>query len=141
MSAAEVERLRKVVADVEKLHRPVEVWEVDDLNGVWVLGDNGDKKLLHKWCSECTDLAILQAVEDLEWWDGCGEGVDYPCATVVALGGEAPRTAEVVLKPADRRELMEALKGKVAVEVSFGNGVSVAVAGDVLRVTWSGGEA
>lgn len=85
---------------IAELHAPVEVWQYDDVNGVFATDENGEKVLLRKFCRECSADDVIEAVEDIEWHDGWHAGeVDYPCATaslVKATGPDGERHVHVV---------------------------------------------
>lgn len=84
--------LLKGLNGVLALHKEMKVWEYDDVNGVWVYDEHGEKVPLPSICQECTPHDTLLAIEDCEWTEDY-ESVEHPCPTVRLLDA-AIRTTE-----------------------------------------------
>lgn len=70
------------------LHKPVTVYELDDLNGVWIY-DGDERRVLTTLCGECTPDFVLSEIEEGDY-DGGGSDADvhYPCPTVTVIKRE-----------------------------------------------------
>jgi len=78
---AKVEALAPILA----LHQPSQVWEYDDVNGVFKVDADGEQIPMHKLCIECTSEDVLEAVGDCDYTEGSLSGeVRWPCATYAA---------------------------------------------------------
>lgn len=75
----------EALAPVLALHQPSQIWEYDDMNGVFKLDADGEQIPMHKLCIECTSEDVLEAVGDCEYSEGSLSGeVRWPCATYTA---------------------------------------------------------
>lgn len=84
---AEVESLRKRLADVEALHQPVDLWEVDPVSGTWLYGEDDERVKIGQLCSTCTPGDTLEDVCDPGWTED-SDSTFWPCPTVLAARGE-----------------------------------------------------
>lgn len=84
----EVERLREQLADVEALHQPVDLWEVDPVNGTWLYGKDDERVKIGQLCSACTPDDTLEDVGDRGWSED-NESTFWPCPTVLVARGES----------------------------------------------------
>ena len=71
---------REALAPLRELHTHIDVWEYDDTNGVWVTDDDGEMILVARYCRECSDPEVIDAIEDFTW-DGDGYFREWPCDT------------------------------------------------------------
>lgn len=78
---AEAAAAREALAPLRELHKPVEVWEYDDTNGVWVHDEHGEKIVVEKVCAECSTDSFMERVGDCEWYPGDECAVQWPRST------------------------------------------------------------
>lgn len=76
-----VEAAREALAPLRELHHVIEVWQYDDVNGVWAYDDDDERILLERWCSECSSDDAIEAIGNCEWQDGSAARTLWPCAT------------------------------------------------------------
>lgn len=86
---AQLAQRDSAIREVRDAHHPVEVWQYDDVNGVWVTDADGEKIVLERWCAACSSDDALAAIGDCEWDEGMSGGVLYPCDTVRILDRSA----------------------------------------------------
>lgn len=74
---------------VLELHSELTIYALDDSNGTWVYGENGERRVIRRLCLECTSDEVVELVGDGEWLEGWtdSEEVDWPCGTVRAIEG------------------------------------------------------
>lgn len=75
-------------ADVEALHQPVDLWEVDPVNGTWLYGEDDERVKVGQLCSACTPDDTLDDVGDRQWSED-SDSTFWPCPTVLAARGES----------------------------------------------------
>ena len=81
--------LLAVVERVEGLHKPVHVYEYDDVNGVWKYDADNEQILMATFCAGCTPADALEAIGDCEYDPTVYSGeVSWPCPTIKAITGE-----------------------------------------------------
>lgn len=71
------------------LHKPMEVYEFDHMNGAWKLDADGEKVQTDTLCTGCLTPDEEQDLEDCEWEPSMGT-VQYPCPTVRAITEHLP---------------------------------------------------
>ncbi len=86
----DVPALLSALERVEALHAPFEIYQYNDVFGVedFALDDNGEKILLARLCTACSDEESLDAANDREWTADWHNDVTWPCPTIVALRGD-----------------------------------------------------
>jgi hypothetical protein len=82
---AELRKAHEALERVEALHKPVTVYELDDVNGTWIY-DGDEKRVLTTLCAECTPDFVLSEIEEGDY-DGGGSDADiyWPCPTKAAV--------------------------------------------------------
>lgn len=86
VSEANVPRLLAAVEAVVVLHKPLDVFEYDDVNDTFKLDDDGEQIPAGSFCQTCSDSDVIQDIEDCEYdISGTYGGVSWPCPTVTAL--------------------------------------------------------
>jgi hypothetical protein len=93
----ELRKRDEVIARVEALHQPLEVYEYDHINGYWVLDSDGEKIIMATLCQTCTPATITDSIGDCEYAEGENGEVHWPCDTSAAVtaakgDGEKPFT-------------------------------------------------
>jgi len=80
-------RLSNAIDAVKALHRPVEVYEYDDMNGVFKTDQDGEQIVIAALCKECTGDDVLEAIGDCEYDPDADyySEVRWPCPTRAAL--------------------------------------------------------
>lgn len=82
----DVARLTGAVEAVLGLHKPVYVYEYDDMNGVFKVDDAGEQIEMETLCSECTGDSVLESISDCEYDAGdYHDETPWPCPTVAAI--------------------------------------------------------
>lgn len=72
------------------LHKSIEVWDYDHMNGVWKLNAQGEKVQIATLCAGCLPPDEKQNLEDNEW-EPSRDSVYYPCPTVLAITEHLPK--------------------------------------------------
>lgn len=70
------------LAAVRAIHEPCQMFEYDDVNGVFVL-DAGEKVVMSTICRGCTPDEVIEDAEDWSYDDS--RAVTWPCETLAAL--------------------------------------------------------
>ncbi len=77
------------IAAVRAVHKPTPVYQYDDVNGVFVYGEDDELVTIHLLCEGCTWDQTLEALGDCEWNEDLDGNVYWPCSTALALGVES----------------------------------------------------
>lgn len=78
-------RLVAALEAVEEQHPYIEVFEFDDMNGVWKVDEDGDQISAGVFCRTCSDSNVIDEIEDCEYDISGDYGlVSWPCPTITA---------------------------------------------------------